>query len=135
MPTECGNTFSIPLLDAPSSTPPTFAPTALQIRTPHPSWIDTIPCSRMRDNMILHYGSFDEDDLCSDLIGGLFEGFNHVEQTGMLVWSDPWHVSGWELTEGFARKWGFLLKGCEELFLATNKWRAMRNEDALIVEV
>jgi len=89
----------------------------------------------MRDNMIMLTGKYDHDELCSDLVGGLFEGFNDLEMRGVLVWADPWHPSGWEVTEGFVKKWGFLLKGCRELVEATNKWRELRNEDKLIIEV
>jgi hypothetical protein len=69
------------------------------------------------------------------MVGGLYEGFNDLELRGIMVWSDPWHPDGWEVTEGFARKWGFLLKGCGELIEASNRWRAMRHEDRLVVEI
>jgi hypothetical protein len=89
----------------------------------------------MRDNMILLTGKYDHDDLCNDLVGGLYEGFNDVEMRGMIVWSDPWHPDGWEITEGFVRKWGFLLRGCGKLIESTNRWRALRYEERLVVEV
>lgn len=84
---------------------------------------------------MLSFHLIDQDELCRDLVGGLFEGFNDVDEVGIVVWNDPWHLSGWEITEGFARKWGCLLKGCHEVVEAANKWRALRNEDRLIVEV
>ena len=82
-------------------------------------------------------GTFDEDELWSDTIGGLFEGFpqSESEQRGVIVWSPPWHVSGWELSEGFLRKWGWSFKGFEDMLEATNKWRAMRGEDPLVIEI
>lgn len=84
---------------------------------------------------MLTFHEIDEDDLCRDLCGGIFEDCNDLDEKGMLVWNDPWHASGWEITEGFAKKWGFLLKGCHEIFEASNKWRELRNEDRLIIEV
>jgi len=89
----------------------------------------------MRDNLILNSGKYDQDDFCCDLVGGLYEGFDDVEMRGILVWSDPWCAEGWEVTEGFARKWGFLLKGCDALLEATNKHRASRYEEKLVVEI
>lgn len=78
---------------------------------------------------------FDNDSLCRDLIGGHHEGRNDIEFTGVLVWNDPWSVSGWEVTEGFAKKWGFLIKGCWEVMEATNRWRKMRGDEPLCVEL
>jgi hypothetical protein len=110
-------------------------PTALQQAVPHNFGIDPIPFPQMRDNMILNDGKFDYDDLCVDMLGGLFEGFNDLESKGVLVWSDPWSAAGWEVTEGFLKKWGFLLKGCGELIESSNRWREMRGEDRLVVEL
>jgi hypothetical protein len=45
------------------------------------------------------------------------------------------HTGGWEVTEGFLRKWGFLLEGCDELIESTNRWRALRGEERLIIEL
>ncbi|TVY83325.1 hypothetical protein LSUE1_G001754 [Lachnellula suecica] len=135
LPAECGAALSIATLPAPKNIPLSLQPTLLQQTVPHEAWIDCIPLGAMRDNLILNLGRFDEDDLCCDMTGGLYEGFDDVQLRGMLVWSDPWCADGWEVTEGFARKWGFLLKGCEALIEATNKYRVSRNEDRLIVEV
>ena len=84
---------------------------------------------------MLSFGSIDEDELCRDMVGGLYEGYNNLEEAGILVWSDPWHVSGWVITEGFATKWGRLIKDCREIVDASNKWRELRYEDRLIVEI
>lgn len=89
----------------------------------------------MRDNLILNSGKFDPDELCCDLVGGLYEGFDDVQLRGILVWNDPWSSDGWEVTEGFAKKWSFLLKGCSELMESTNRYRESRYEERLIVEV
>lgn len=89
----------------------------------------------MRDNMIRLAGQFDEDALCDDVLGGLFEGFDDVEGRGILIWGEPWLEAAYEVSEGFAKKWGFLLKGCEALAEATSLWREARGEERLTVEV
>ncbi|TEY79917.1 hypothetical protein BOTCAL_0040g00340 [Botryotinia calthae] len=134
-PTECYNMLNAPMFPSPSTIPPSLSPTPLQLSTSHPYWIDIIPCPKMRNNAMLTFHEIDERDLCRDLCGGLWEDCHDLDEKGMLVWNDPWHASGWEITEGFARKWGFLLKGCHELVEASNKWRKLRNEDRLIIEV
>jgi len=78
---------------------------------------------------------FDEDSWHVDIVGGLWEGYDDVEMKGIVAWSDPWSPAGWEVSEGFLEKWGFLLIGCEDMLVATNKWRALRGEEALIWEL
>lgn len=73
------------------------------------------------------------DDLCCDLVGGLYEGFNDVENRGIIIWGEPWRVDGWEVSGGFARKWGFLLKGCVELVRSSDVYREGRGEGRLVV--
>ncbi|TAQ88727.1 hypothetical protein B7494_g2944 [Chlorociboria aeruginascens] len=79
--------------------PLSFYPTHLQLTVPHEHWIDIIPHRRWRDNLILAVGTFDEDELWSDTIGGLFEGFpaSEVEYRGVVIWDPPWDVKGWEI--------------------------------------
>jgi hypothetical protein len=89
----------------------------------------------MRDNLILNAGKYDNDDLCYDICGGLYGGFDDVEQRGLMVWAEPWMSRSWEVSEEFVRKWGFLLKGCTKLIESTNHWRAKRGEQRLVVEV
>ncbi|KAL7910110.1 hypothetical protein GGI35DRAFT_447880 [Trichoderma velutinum] len=55
-------------------------------------------------------------------------------ELGILSWSDPWDISGWEFTERFFTKWGYLLQGCPDVIDAANKWRTLRGEDPLVVE-
>lgn len=141
IPIECSMALDvapIPSFTSPcaaSQVPPSLQPTALQLTVPHAHWIDIIPLARWRDNMILAQGTYDEDDLCCDCAGGLWEGISDNEQRGVLVWSDPWDVRGWEVSEGFLTKWGFLLKGCDEVITSTNKWREVRREEPLIFEI
>jgi Domain of unknown function (DUF3425) len=128
---------NMPLFPAPSDLPTSLLRTALQNSKAHGEWIDLIPCPVMRDNAIRLEGTFDHDDLCTDVIGGLYNSYEDtdIEKNGLLVWSDPWDVTGWELTEGFVKKWDFLVRGCHGMIAATNKWRASRAEEPLVIEM
>lgn len=111
--------------------PDTLTPTALQSQVPHKTWIDVLPDPVWRDNFIRALGTFDERELCNDLVGGLFENTarqQDEDRQGVVVWSPSWHIDGWELSEGFIRKWGWSIVGCYNILAATNKWRATRGE-------
>jgi Domain of unknown function (DUF3425) len=129
--------WSMYLFPAPAKLPESLQPTLMQRLVPHEEWIDLIPCPKMRDNAIKLAGTLDHADLCKDVVGGCYEAFgdSDVENNGMIVWNDPWHSSGWELTDGFAKKWAALIEGCDDLINSTNSWRAIRNEDPLITEL
>ncbi|KAI1754851.1 hypothetical protein F4782DRAFT_463482 [Xylaria castorea] len=136
LPRECGMVlFAKDFPPPPDVLPPSLEETWLQQTTPHDTWIDTFPCPRLRDNIISYDHFIDGDEFCDDIMGGLFEGYNDVELHGLLVWGDSWSETGWEVTPGFAKKWGFLLKGCDALIEATNKYRAARGEDRLVIEM
>lgn len=136
LPIECCAARElIGLLPTPDTIPPTFRPTPLQLSVPHDFWIDAFPVPQMRDNLIRLQGTYDQDDLCVDLCGGLYEGFDEIEMRGILIWGDPWCSDGWEVTEGFVKKWGFILRGCNGLIDATNRYRTARGEDRLVFEV
>lgn len=112
------------------SCPENMRPTALQRTTPHHPWIDLWPLPRMRNNFLaasLHTrGTVDEDAMCRDIVDvGAGEG---IEEAALVVWGDAWDPKSWEVTEGFLRKWGWLLEGCGELIEATNAWRKRRGE-------
>lgn len=138
---ECSDAALHVLPDLSSSAlqtlPQSLRPTALQRTEPHEAWIDIIPHTRFRDNCIRATGTFDEDQLWSDTIGGLFEGFpdSEIEQRGIIMWSPPWSTSGWELSKGFWCRWGWLLKGCRDILDATNSWRRSRGEEPFAFEV
>ncbi|KIY00020.1 uncharacterized protein Z520_04658 [Fonsecaea multimorphosa CBS 102226] len=116
--------------------PPSLQPTELQkTMAHHPMW-DLFPDAEIRDN-ILRYGEDNIDDLqlCLDMVGdgsytGL-EGLDTQQTNGLIVWGEPWDSTGWEVTEFFARKWPFLLRGAFNAQKSTNKWRASRGEDPL----
>lgn len=136
LPEKCHDIWgALPLFPAPAEIPESLAPTELQKRTPHEMWIDLLPDRTLRDNAIMATGTFDWQAMCLDLVGRICEGGNSLEMTGMLVWNDPWRPEGWELTDGFAKKWGFLLKGCTRLLDSTNRWRAQRGEEPLVFEI
>ncbi|KAL9077058.1 MAG: hypothetical protein Q9157_003506 [Trypethelium eluteriae] len=114
----------------PEHLPPDLRATSLQLTVPHEPWIDTIPHPGWRDNLIRLSGTYDEDDLWSDTIGGLFEGFSGDEsqRRGVIAWNPAWNIGGWEMGEGFWWKWGWTMSGCEGVLEATNRWRRMRGE-------
>lgn len=127
----------LPTLVDPSLLPPSLIPTELQCSIPHEDWVDIVPHPRWRDNMLRALGQFDEDELWSDTIGGLFEGFpdSEIEHRGVIIWSTPWDIRGWEISPGFWEKWGWTLNGCEDIIEATNHWRRIRGETPLVDEM
>lgn len=132
MPAECGAALSIAQLpEKPSTIPPALMPTRLQESLPHDPWIDMIPFPGMRDNFLLNQGVFDHDEFCEDGLGGLYEGYDDIKSRGIIVWGDPWSPTGWEVSEGFAKKYSLLLRGCDDLIAATQKYREARGEERL----
>ncbi|EXJ87245.1 hypothetical protein A1O3_04204 [Capronia epimyces CBS 606.96] len=141
---ECGIISALPL---PAAVPPPLEPTALQQRVHHAAWIDLFPLPALRDVLIRAQGSFDEDDLCLDILGTVSikqAGLNRPsdpfrqdldtsgDRKGIVVWGEPWSVSSWEVEEGFVKKWGWLIgHGCEELHRSTNKWRWYRGAERI----
>lgn len=108
--------------------PANLKPTTIQRSIPHHPWLDLLPVPQMRDNLILA-GDFEEEtQLCLDMKGC---GSEHSAKSGIIVWSDPWDAAGWEITEPFARYWGWVIKDCDDLARSTNQWRAKRNEAPL----
>jgi hypothetical protein len=102
--------------------------TSLQQQVPHHPWLDAFPFPRMRDNLILAGDSLDDDELCHDLTA--FWDTRRSDAT-LLVWGTPWDPRNWEVTEGFAKKWGWVLRGSPEILVSTNKWRVKRGERVL----
>jgi len=118
----------------PDNAPPSLRPTHLQKTIAHESWIDILPSPTMRDNIIGNQANIDEDALCDDLVGGMPDGLSEIPDRGCILWGDPWSEEGWEFSEGFVKKWRFLLNGCDALIRATNRWRQIRGEDVLTLE-
>ncbi|KAH6673438.1 hypothetical protein B0J14DRAFT_49095 [Halenospora varia] len=125
-----------------SQLPPDLQPTAFQLTIPHHPEIDVFPCPQWRNNMLLAKTSNTDDiGFCQDLVYGVEDHAGDSRQrtdcmdgsftgrTGMLVWGDPWLISSWEVEPAFARKYKWLIAGCEELVRSTNCWRMRRGED------
>ncbi|KAK8073430.1 hypothetical protein PG994_004329 [Apiospora phragmitis] len=96
------------------------------------SLLPTLLQQTARDRMIRAAGTFDEDALWADCVGGLYEGFpdDEVERRGIIAWSPPWDIAGWELSEGFVRKWSWLfVEMLPRALEATNRWRMERGEE------
>lgn len=122
----------------PPALPPSLAPTLQQQQIAHPSWIDAIPHATLRDNLTSGIGTYDEVALCLDTLGCLFHDYSddsYEDRKGLIVWSDPWNVSSWELAEGFVREWGALLTGMWRIYRSQNHWRLLRGESSLAVGV
>ncbi|KAL4991854.1 hypothetical protein BDW68DRAFT_198108 [Aspergillus falconensis] len=137
-----------PSLRPTSSTffPASLQPTPIQLTVPHHPWLDLLPIPQMRDNLILAEAGagagageeycYDDVQLCRDMCGyGTLslpaDRSTGNGETGIIVWRDPWDPEGWEVTETFLRRWGWVVAECTELFRATNRWRAVRGERAL----
>ena len=124
----------VPYPTKPELLPSTLLPTTLQQTVPHGDWIDLFPCPEGRDRLIWAAGTYDEDELWDDCIGGLYEGFpdDEVERRGLIAWSPPWDIAGWEMSEGFLRKWGWLVQGVPGALEATNRWRREKGEEPVV---
>ncbi|RFU34036.1 hypothetical protein B7463_g2285, partial [Scytalidium lignicola] len=119
--------------------PPDLRPTQLQLVREHHPYIDTFPSATARDNLLLAGNEFDELELWKDVIGIATKCgcniTNSSEMSGVLVWGESWDVRSWEVSEAFARKWTWMLKGCSDLLESTNYWRRRRGENPLVVEI
>lgn len=113
--------------------PGSLPPTALQRSRVHHTWIDLFPSPIIRDNLLKRGNDWDDEELCTDIMG-FWEG-NSTGPNGLIVWGEPSDPSNWEVTEGFIRKWGWVVKGCGEVLRATNYWRAKRGEEPLYFPV
>ncbi|KAL0929725.1 uncharacterized protein CTRU02_215368 [Colletotrichum truncatum] len=126
----------IPWPTKPNLLPSALLPTKLQQTVPHGDWVDLFPCPEGRDRLIRASGTFDEDELWADCIGGLYEGFpdDEIKQRGIIAWSPPWDITGWEMSEGFLRKWGWLFMDLPGMLEATNRWRIEREEKPFVYD-
>lgn len=111
--------------------PRDLTPTPVQRTIPHHPWLDLLPVAQMRDNLIRAEDTYDDVALCRDMKGYHQNKVADGEAVGIIVWRDPWDAMGWEVSESFARKWSWVVQGCEDLFRSTNSWRAKRGERPL----
>lgn len=123
--------------------PPMLQPTLLQKSIPHHPEIDVLTFPGFRDNMLRTTGNYDEFELCVNMLGldpkaspmPELDQATDTASTELLVWGDPWHPGSWEVSEGFAKKWQWLLCGCFDVLDSTNYWRKRRGEQPLILEL
>jgi hypothetical protein len=110
--------------------PPALRPTALQRVIPHHPWLDLFPFPTMRNNILRMGEDFDDSELCFDLAEFCMMASDD-ERAGLVVWGDPSDPSNWEVSEGFLKKWAWVIRGCREVFASTNHWRQKRGEKRL----
>lgn len=108
-----------------TSLPVALRPTKLQQTLSHHPWLDFFPLPKMRDNLLRAGETFDDEDLCVDIMG--FWDMSS-DSCSMLVWGEPTDPRSWEVTENFLRKWPWVVRGCPELLQSTNYWRRQRGE-------
>ncbi|KAL4930289.1 bZIP transcription factor [Aspergillus undulatus] len=108
--------------------PLALRPTDIQRRMLHHPWLDFFPFPKMRDWLILGEHLYDDEELCHDLMA-FWD--TRATQATLVVWGQSWDPRSWEVTEGFAVKWGWLLRGSPELLASTNYWRRRRGEAPL----
>lgn len=139
---EVSEQMRISQLPLPAAVPPSLEPTALQRQVPHAPYVDLFPLAGLRDTLIQAEGTYDDCELCLDLLGSIsspqVEGYSNGnegaddDRKGVVVWGEPWHVDSWEVEEGFIKKWGWMLKdNCEDLIRSTNQWRQVRGDEPL----
>ncbi|KAL4795297.1 hypothetical protein BDV19DRAFT_398959 [Aspergillus venezuelensis] len=100
--------------------PTALCPTSTQQNTPHHPWLDCFPFPQIRDNLIRVGEEFDDCQLCNDLMDPA------SKDVGMMVWGDPWMPENWEASEFFVAKWGWVIRGCPEIIVSSNRWRDRR---------
>jgi Domain of unknown function (DUF3425) len=104
----------------PWNLPPSLSPTAVQIHMSHHPWLDCFPFPQIRNNLIPAAHLFTDCDLCTDIMDPA------NGDVGMMVWGDPWVPQNWEISEFFIQKWSWVIKGCPEIIMSSNFWRAQR---------
>ncbi|KAK8134439.1 hypothetical protein PG984_006451 [Apiospora sp. TS-2023a] len=136
--TGCDHLYvALPTFSAPGELPDSLVPTPRQLAVSHEACIDVIPCARLRDNCLeaAARGELDIDELENDCTGGMCDGPVRTDEPGVIVWRDPWRTDGWEISAGFFQKYKGLLKGCWDVLESTNRWRSLRGDEPLVVEL
>lgn len=102
---------------------PDLAPTQLQLEIQHHPYIDVIPFSEFRNNILLALDSdaLDEEELCGDVE-------RYLRIWGRLVWD----ARSYEFALEFLEKWGWLVDG--DVVGVSNFWRAQRGESLFGVD-
>ncbi|KAM6528918.1 hypothetical protein FALCPG4_009870 [Fusarium falciforme] len=112
--------------------PSTLYPTLAQRTIHHHPWIDLLPLPRLRDNLIRAFQIINEREIGSDIMSVQAVA---GEKPTLIVWGDPSNPRWWEASPAFLLKWGYLLRGCQELIEATNYWRERRGEKPFRIDV
>ncbi|ETI25345.1 hypothetical protein G647_02117 [Cladophialophora carrionii CBS 160.54] len=119
-----------------STLAPDFQPTYLQRTISHHPCFDVFPDPVVRDNAIVHWYIEKhplEGRLCMALAGRhTWHEIDLALKCGCILWGEPDVAESWEVTEGFARDWPFLVKGAVRLEAATNRYRAFRGEPPIL---
>ncbi|KAL4926831.1 DUF3425 domain-containing protein [Aspergillus undulatus] len=105
--------------------PPALRPTSCQRSVPHHPWLDFFPHPKVRDNLLRAQGRYSKHEFCVDILAFWNPD---AEDNMLLVWGEPYDPTNWEVTEGFIKKWGWVIQGCRDILQSTNKWRAKRGE-------
>lgn len=56
-----------------------------------------------------------------------------TSRRGLIVWGEPHEMHNWEATPGFLAKWSWVVDGCIDLVASSNRWRAFRGEEPLLL--
>ncbi|PWY70809.1 hypothetical protein BO94DRAFT_560483 [Aspergillus sclerotioniger CBS 115572] len=107
--------------------PASLFPTTTQCSIPHHPWLDCFPVPRMRDNLVKAAESFNDCELCTDIMDPT------NGDIGIMVWGDPWLPQNWEVSQLFVQKWSWVIRGCPEVLVHSNYWRARRGLKKLTV--
>ncbi|KAH6723473.1 hypothetical protein BKA61DRAFT_586519 [Leptodontidium sp. MPI-SDFR-AT-0119] len=60
-----------------------------------------------------------------------FDASRSCHGASIIVRGEPWDPRSWEVSTGFLRKWGWILKGCPDILEATNYCRHNKGEKKL----
>ncbi|RAH48759.1 DUF3425 domain-containing protein [Aspergillus brunneoviolaceus CBS 621.78] len=107
--------------------PASLFPTSTQCTISHHPWLDCFPFPRMRDNLVRAADSFNDCELCTDIVDPT------NGDIGMMVWGDPWLPQSWEVSQLFVTKWAWVIEGCPEIIVHSNYWRGRRGLQRLKV--
>ncbi|OJJ66184.1 hypothetical protein ASPBRDRAFT_138530, partial [Aspergillus brasiliensis CBS 101740] len=119
----------VPVTQTVATIPPSLRPTLYQRSVPHHPWLDFFPFPKVRDNLLSRQGRYSKHEFCLDILG--FWNPDAVDNM-LLVWGEPYDPSNWEVTEGFIKKWGWVILGCPEILQSTNRWRGKRGERPIL---
>ncbi|KAF2454704.1 hypothetical protein BDY21DRAFT_373950 [Lineolata rhizophorae] len=104
-------------------------PTASQLALMHPSYLDLLIFSGMREKsiMTLALSGFDQLDFINDMLNGGLVCWGNVAQSDRRASGVPWDRRSWEAKRWFLEKWSALVD--EEMWECSRWWWAMRGEE------